>query len=161
MTQSLSFTIRKTLIFNPVVWVGVWFQVLMILAYFVDHYVPFQGISLDFLYLVRGRRRQSPLGRGVVSGIIIIIIIIKITSLQWQLTSHCKSRTLCDQMYAKIHLFDTDRESASGHTDYKVHPVTQIAKVNLVTLFAKAHPLICINDKFSNDLLKILYKSVD
>ena len=25
-------------------------------------------------------------------------------------------------MYAKIHLFDTDRESASGHTDYKSAP---------------------------------------
>ena len=54
---SLSFTIGKTIIFNPVVWVGVWFEVLMILAYFLDHYVTFQGISLDFLYLVRGRRR--------------------------------------------------------------------------------------------------------
>ena len=64
-------------------------------------------------------------------------------------------------MYAKIHLFDIDRESASGHTEYKSAPDTQIAIVNLVTLFAKAHPLICINDKFSNELVKILHKSVD
>ena len=101
---------EKTIIFNPVVWVGVWFwaklvsKVLiarfsqsrdsanraiqrhilmhrayplplekkpsltlscglglgykrMILAYYLDHFLTFQGISLDFLYLVRGRRR--------------------------------------------------------------------------------------------------------
>ena len=29
----------------------------MILAYYLDHFLTFQGISLDFLYLVRGRRR--------------------------------------------------------------------------------------------------------
>ena len=29
----------------------------MILAYSLDHFVTFQGISLDFLYLLRGRRR--------------------------------------------------------------------------------------------------------
>ena len=40
----------------------------MVLAYFVDHYGPFQGISLDFLYLVRDRRRQSPKVRGVKGG---------------------------------------------------------------------------------------------
>ena len=41
---------------------------LMVLAYFLDHYVTFQGISLDFLYLVRGWRRQSPKVRGVKGG---------------------------------------------------------------------------------------------
>ena len=46
---------------------------LMILAYFLDHFVTFQGISLNFLHLVRGRRRQSPKPRGVKGGIIIII----------------------------------------------------------------------------------------
>ena len=57
--------------------------------------------------------------------------------------SYCKSRTLCDQMYAKAHV------------------VTPIAKVHLVIPFAKAHPVLCIEDKFSIDLVKIWRKSVD
>ena len=31
----------------------------MVLAYSLDHFVTFQGISLDFWYLVRGRRRSE------------------------------------------------------------------------------------------------------
>ena len=38
------------------------------------------------------------------------------TRLQCHLASHCKPRTLCDQMYAKIHFFHIDCESTSGHT---------------------------------------------
>ena len=40
----------------------------MILAYYLDHILTFQGMSLDFLYLVRGRRRQLRKVRGAKGG---------------------------------------------------------------------------------------------
>ena len=74
--QSLSFSIGKKRSLTLSCGLGFGFR-RMILAYLVDHFVSFQGISLDFFYLLRGRMRQSPKVRGVKGGIIIIIIIIK------------------------------------------------------------------------------------
>ena len=112
---------------------------LMILAYFVDHFVTFQGISLDFLYLLRGRRRQSPFVRGVVSGII--------TRLQCHLASNCKSRTLCGQMYAKVHVVPPIA---------KVHLVTPISKMHLVTPLYTAD----VNYRLNSTTCKIVWNSV-
>ena len=105
-------------------------------------------------------------GHGIEEGEVNRIV----TSLQCHQASHCKSRTLCDQMYSKIHLVTPIAKVHQVTPISKVHLVTSIAKVHLVTpiaivylvtQFAKAHPVVCMKDKFSIDLVKIWSKSVD
>ena len=46
--------------------------------------------------------------------------------------SHCKSRALCDQMYAKVHVVTPIAKVHLVTRIAKLHPVTPIAKVHLV-----------------------------